>query len=197
MAYFKDVFDLLLLKEEVYRRIGNDRKAFRRFTMAFLLSYYLGLFLGGFFFFAAIRIVYPQLLDLVLDNSIIILLLYVVAPFILYGVTFLFTLIPYLIGLAVGGKPRKYGDFLKVWLYPSTFFIPLMLIPGLSNIISILYTIWSYFTLYKSYQIIYKLSSRMAGTAVMINVVITLFFILIAIIFFSFYVTQNPQAFIK
>lgn len=196
MAYFKDIFDLLLLKEEAYRRVGNDRKTFGKFTIAFLLSHYLSLLLGGIFLTIVGGIVFPQFLDLIMENTGLLVILYLIIPFLLYGLTFLLTGIPYTIGLLCGGRPRRYSDFLKVWLYPYTFLAPLMFIPG-GSIISTLYNIWSFFTLYKTYKIIHRLTPRKAGCAVAVNIVISMFFILIVVIFFSFYAAKNPQVFIK
>ena len=187
MAYFRDVLDLMLLKEDAYRKIGNDRKAFARFTLAFLVVNYAFLFLMGILFTVMIGAIAPFVFSIAaqfIANSFILLmlvLLFLLMPFISYLGVLILSGIQHLIGLAFGGKPLKFTDFVKVSRYPDPFVGIIASIVGLSSI----YGIWKFFVLYKTYKIIHKLSPKRAGWAVAVNVMLVLA-VVFAIMFMYF-----------
>ncbi len=182
MGYINDVIDIIALKEETYKKLGNDPNAFQRYTIAYLLIQYIILFLicglVGIIFAALI----PEIRTAIVKYWYIIIAAFLIVPILGYGLNLVALGIKYGIGLCFGGKPKSFKDFVAVADYISPVIMPFLFIPVLSSIVAILYTVWKYVILYKTYQIIHKLDAKRAGWAVGINVSI------LAIIMISFMV---------
>ena len=120
MGYFKDTIGILLLKDQAYRKVGNDRNAFKKFILAhFISTYAITLFLG------TLVLVGVQLLGDIQIGVLIPLLILLILPLPILVAYYVCTLISYLIGIAVGGKPNNFRDFFKVYNYVSPVFTPL------------------------------------------------------------------------
>ena len=136
MGYWRDVFGIVTLNDESYKRVANDPRAFKRVFGYFLLSVFLLIgVIGLIVLFAASFIValFPESAQLLNAGAIIgtlFLVALVVFPFIAFIAEYIVLLIPYGIGLLCGGKPKKYSDFFTVMLYPVPIMAPLVLILG-------------------------------------------------------------------
>ncbi|HLD12280.1 MAG TPA: hypothetical protein VJB87_01670 [Candidatus Nanoarchaeia archaeon] len=180
MGYWRDVFGIVTLNDESYKRVANDPRAFKRVFGYFLLSVFLLIgVIGLIVLFAASFIValFPESAQLLNAGAIIgtlFLVALVVFPFIAFIAEYIVLLIPYGIGLLCGGKPKKYSDFFTVMLYPVPIMAPLVLILG--QWASGLYSIWFFVMLFKTYRIVHKLDAHRSGWAVGINALLYVIF---------------------
>src|SRR3989338_262591 len=178
MGYFKDVLGLLLLKDEAYKKVGNDRQAFKKFILAhFISTYALSLFFG------TLILIGIQFLANVKIGVLVPLLILLILPLPLLLANYVCTFISHIIGLAVGGRPHKFGDFFKVYNYVNPVLNPLLIIGG--NILGPIIGIWQLCILYKTYRNIHRLNLWKAGAAIAVHIMLLLVFILV--IFVSFF----------
>ncbi|MDO8555821.1 MAG: YIP1 family protein [Nanoarchaeota archaeon] len=198
MGYWQDMFDILLLKDEAYRRVGNDAHAFKRVSGYLLLSFFcVALFIGalvalGFSFIRAYLPVGEIPADIGGFLSLIFIAMVVFMPLLLYAFEYVSSLIPHGIGLLCGGKPKGYHDFFKVASYPLPVVYPLMI---LFNVLQPVFMIWWFFVLYKSYRVIHKLSPRNSGLAVALNILLVLIVIVtITVLVFSLFMVSPEFA---
>ena len=190
MGYFKDTFDIMLLKDKAYKKVGNDKKAFKKFFRAYLLSFYLIEFIIGILIFSGITIIIPQMdFNLQLHHILTILPIFLIFPLIILVIELLFNLIPYLIGLAVGVRPKNFIDFFKVSNYPNPIITPLTIF---ARVLLPIYSIWSFFILYKTYRIIHRLNSRRAAWAIGINIFLLLILCFICLLPIFYVIAQDP-----
>ena len=199
MGYIQDVFDMFLLRDEAYKKVGNDKNGLNKFVGAFLLSEYLTLFfifaLLGIFIFAFSRtdILPVEITDNLPVFAVILFFVYLFLPFVALICILFLSWISHLIGLLVGGKPLSYLDFVKVANYTYPAALPLI---ALVRVLSPIYTVWSFFMLYKTYRIIHKLSPRNAGIAIVLNVCLVLFVILVFVGLYAFLISLAPEQFL-
>ncbi|MDP7323988.1 MAG: YIP1 family protein [Candidatus Woesearchaeota archaeon] len=190
MGYFTDCLDLFALKDDTYRKVGNDPQAFKKFFLAYLIVMYgmmafIGIFAAiGVSFFMPEGIPFPQWAVLG------ILVVFLICPFICFIFTYIITLIPHVIGLALGGNPRSYNDFFKVIQYNYPFAFPLTVL--FQNIFGPVYAVWYFFMLYKTYRIIHKLEPQQAGWAIGINLIICLAFVGLIVLVVFYVLTSYP-----
>ncbi len=191
MGYFNDIFGIILLKDDAYKKVGNDKNAFKKYFFALFISWYCLSFFIGIIVFAGIGIVSPEKLNVITNYTLIILLGFLMFPFLVFLLNFILTFIPHLIGLAFGGRPKNYVDYFKVtnYVYPLT--LPLLFF--FKEVFNAIYVIWSLFMLYKSYKIIHRLNPRKAGWAVVANIFLFLVFIFLFAIFIFYLGKNNPE----
>ncbi|HLC55156.1 MAG TPA: YIP1 family protein [Candidatus Nanoarchaeia archaeon] len=191
MVYIKDVLGIFSLKDEVYRKIGNDPHAFKRVFGYTMLSMFLIILVFGIIAFTSVALFMPYLKDFNLSVIIAVFLAALIfIPLFVFLINYIVGLIPHGIGLLCGGSPRNYHDFLKVVLYPLPLILPLIFL--FEGIVSTVYTIWSFFILYKTYRIIHKLDSHSAGLATALNVAVYFIFVVAVIILFLSLLAKNP-----
>lgn len=189
MGYFQRILGLLLLKEETYRNIGNDRDSFLRYCLALFFSCYLTTAIIGSFLLLFIGMFREQLLN---STAAVLALLFLalILPFFILLAQLISTLIPYAIGLILGGRPKNYLDFFNTVNYITPILLPLVII---DKVIGSIANIWSYFILYKSYIVIQKLNPKKAAWAIVINLLLTLAFIFFIVMFLLAVFGSNPE----
>ena len=194
MGYFTNVWDLFLLKDETYRKIGNSKHALTQFIVGYLLSMYL-----SFSFFGLLMIFYvkiigqtePKVQEIPFTILLIVLIIGILLlPLVCLTFTLLSLWIRHLIGLAFGGKPRNFLDFAKVSGYTIPLAIPFLMLVG--KVLGPIYDIWFMCMLYKTYRNIHKLDSREAGWAIFINVLLYIAILGFMVIIILFVITHNP-----
>jgi hypothetical protein len=190
MGYFVDVFNLLLLKDNSYRKVGNDKNALKKFIIAYLISSYFIMFIFGSIIFIGVSILTPGAFESLPKHLFILLFIFLIFPFVWLIVIFILTFIPHIIGLAFGGKPKSYADFFKVLEYPTPIITPLILL--FSKVLGPIFGIWYFFLLYKTYKLIHKMSPGRAGAAVAFNVFLEIFFAFFIAIIFFYLARINP-----
>lgn len=175
MGYFQDIIDLMLLKDETYKKVGNDKTAFGKLFYAYFISAYIIMFIIGALILTGVRFFVPDIFSVIMNYNIIFLIVFLLLPFFVFLLTFILNLIPYVIGLLVGGKPNNYIDFFKVYMYHYPVIYPLVLF--FNKVLGPIYCIWSFFILFKTYKIVHRLDNKKAGLAIAINIVLSLFVI--------------------
>ncbi len=193
MGYFQDVLDLIFLREETYKKIGNDRNAFKRFTLVFFVNHYVIMLFWALLLSIGINFLAPKAFSLVMSHPFIFLGLFLIYPFTVYISSLIFLLIPYVIGLLCGGRPRSFFDFVKVVMYDYPVILPLSMFPSVGPVISMLHLIWSFPMLFKTYKVIHRLSSRAAWGALTVNIILWVLFILAVAVLFFWFVSQSPE----
>ena len=190
MGYLNDAVDLFTLKEETYKKLGNDPNAFRRYTMAYFIVQYSAFFVLFGFIGIILAALIPEMRTAMTTYWYWGVGVFLLFPVIGYGLNLLALGIKYVIGLCFGGKPKSFTDFVAVTDYTFPVVMPLMFIPFFATIVGIFYTVWKYVMLYKSYKIIHKLDARKAGWAVAVNVglLMVVMFIFVAL-YFAFIVS--------
>lgn len=194
MQYFQEVWDLVCLKDEAYRKIGNDKSALRRLVTYFIIVSYITitlvmLILG---FFVGIIAVSAGKLSL-LTILLVVLLAILFLPWL--GIIFdiFFGWLNHIFAVLIGGKAR-FWDFYKVYHYPK----PLMMIIGIVPLLNMLlyaYFVWDFIFLYKSLINIHKLTPKQAGwfvgikAGIIILGAVVLFILYFAFIFYSIFKT--------
>ncbi|MBI5002125.1 hypothetical protein HZC31_01960 [Candidatus Woesearchaeota archaeon] len=190
MGYLNDVIDIIALKEETYKKLGNDEKAFQRYSIAYLLSSYIMVFLLYGMIGVIIALLIPEARTALATYWYIVVAFFLLFPLIGYGVNLVTLAIKYGIGLCFGGKAKSFKDFAAVTDYITPLVMPFLFIPFLSSIIALLYCVWKYVILFKSYKIIHKLDARKAGWAVAVNVGLLMVVMLIFVaLYFAFIVS--------
>ncbi len=117
MGYFNDVFDMFGMEDKAFQKVGNDKHSFRRMFWADILtSYIIGLFLFIFILFYFMIFVYSitqQEAGPFWLYGLFGFIGFMIAPFVLFGLNFIFSWFIHLIGLMFGGKPKSYIDFFQ------------------------------------------------------------------------------------
>jgi len=184
MGYFKDVLGILLLKDEAYKKVGNDRYAFKKFILAhFISTYAISLFFG------TLIMIGIQFLGDIQVGVLVPLLILLVLPLPLLLAYYVCTFISHIIGLAVGGRPHNFRDFFKVYNYVNPVLNPLLFLGG--NVLGPILGIWGFCILYKTYRNIHRLSPWKAGTAIAAHIILLLAFILVIFASFFYLVTST------
>jgi len=160
-------------KDEAFKRVGNDRKAFRRLFKYEILTNYLHMFILVFFlsmWFLLSMFFSAKNTNISPETIAVIAGILLVWPFISFLILFVLGIIPYLLGKLFGGRARRYKDFFKVMNYtrPIGKFVSLVPFAGL------VYSVYTYIFLYKTYTNVHKLSSESAGWCMGILIVLGL-----------------------
>jgi len=191
MGYINNVLSQLLLKEDAYKRIGNDKHSFSKFLLAFFISTYLTEIILGSIVASIFVIIQPELFLTLTRHIFIEFIIFITLPFLLLTFIFLCDLIPYLIGVAVGGKARTYFDFFTVLEYHNPLVMPLIML--FKTVLYPIYIIWYFFILYKTYRTIHKLNRSNAGLAIIINLLVLLVITFLLIILATYIIALSPN----
>ena len=191
MGYFKDAFAIILLKEETYKKVGNDKNAFKKFVLAYFISTYLTSLFWGTLILFGIRILNLAVFNFIIKYIVILSLFFFIFPLITLAFSLVFTFIPHVIGLALGGKPRRYLDFFKVYNYTVPVLWPITTL--FNNVLGPIYFIWDLFLLYKTYKVIHRLTPRKAGWGIAINLFLFLIVVFIGVIIIFSIGRSNPE----
>jgi hypothetical protein len=191
MGYFLDIAGLFLLRDQSYKNVGNDRRAFTKYLMALFIVVYLVELFIGISLIIGLNFLAPEKLFLVLNHVFLVLLLFLLAPLLYFIITYIFTLILHLIGLAFGGKPNNYHDFFKVVNYVQPIIIPFTVFFG--KIAEPVFTVWSFFILYRTYKNIHRLSPGRSVGAVVVLIVLIMIFAFLGLALIFYIGADNPQ----
>jgi len=182
MGYLGDIFGIFLLKDESYRKVGNDGDSFIRLFLGWMVSSYLALAIIGMFSLMIFRTMFS--INIVKPYCLFGLAFFVFFPAITFLFSFIITFVPHLIGLLLGGRPRNYFDFFSVLNYAYPVMIPIAVLFG--EVFVSIFALWWFFILYMTYRRIHMLSPCKAGWAVAINLILYLmliFFIVGSVMF--------------
>ncbi len=196
MGYFQDAIDVLLLREETYRKIGNDPNAFRKFFKCYLSVSYLILFFAAIVILFGISIGRPALLNLITPFGFFTgLVMFFGIPFFVFIALLIEVGIVHLFGLGAGGSPRRYLDFYTVVSYPIPLILPLAIVFFNDySALNVLVGIWWLLIVYTSFKTIHRLTSDKAAKALIALIIFE--FVIIGIFFVLIIagLTQSPEA---
>jgi len=163
MEYLNDIWALITLKDDAYKKVANDREALARYIKYYLLVSYIvlgiimlaiGVFAGG--------------IALAMGKNILIgiligVLVYLILPLFGLVMDIFGGWLNHFVAKLLGGKARSFWDFYKVYHYPRAAIKVIAIIP-IANIASqFYYVVWDFVVLYKSLVNIHKLSTKRAG----------------------------------
>lgn len=191
MGYINTVLDQFCLKQEAYKRIGNDQHSFFKFIIAFFFSTYVTQIILSSILASVLVIINPSLFLALTKHILIGFIIFITLPFLLLIILFLEDLIPYLIGVAVGGKAKTYFDFFTTLEYHYPLILPILII--FKTVLSPIYIILYFFNLNQTYRTIHKLNRSQAGLAIILNLFVILIITFVLIILATYIIALNPQ----
>ncbi len=188
MGYFRDAIDMFSMDDKVFKRVGNNKKSFKRVFWADIITNYI----LGFLVFGVVLLYLSVFVYAVAQKeagpfsayALVALLVFLFAPFLLFGLMYVFTFPLHLIGLLFGGKPKNYNDFFKVLIYPYAVFGKLIFfVPVVGGVV---WLVLSYIFLYKTYKNIHRLGHSKAVGATFLVIGLQLLFFVGSILLFFF-----------
>ena len=169
--YLDDIWAIISLKDDTYKKIGNDKDALRRYFVYYLVIGYIitlivGLTLGVFFVIAAGSMGFMSVsLAILLTFAGIIVLPWIGLLFDIVG-----GLLNHILALIFGGKAKNFWDFYKVYHYARPAIRVIAMIPFVNLAAQFYYMIWDFSVLYKSLRTIHMMDKNKAGWVIGIKI---------------------------
>lgn len=179
--YLKDMWSIITLDENAYKKIGNDKDALKRYIGYFIAVNYIAVLIlalvatGFIILLGIVKEEMPWEIIALIGVGVILFLPWINLLFDIFG-----AFLNHVLALIFKGKAKSFWDFYKVYRYPRPVMRAISIIPFVSIAAQFYYIIWDFCVLYKTLRIIHMMEK--GNAAWVLGIKIFFYVIMLAIV---------------